>query len=254
MLNACINLWSGLVVLTMSGVSMNRFETEHYIFYYSAGSKAEEDIADIANCQERCFRYICTVLQVTPEFKIEYYLCSSPEEVGRVYGDDEPCNGFAALPNKIYAVYNEQVQCIGFHEDAHVVSYILNWPDCPGIKEGLAMYFDRKWWGIQNMDWTGYFLKSGRYIPVDRLLDKSFFFEQDCSITYPIMGAFADWLISTYGIDNYIRMYKQQDMAVAMTQVYHKTPEELNQAFTDYVRLFRIDGVLEQRMEMLLSM
>lgn len=232
---------------------MNQFETEHYIFNYPAGSKAEEDIEDIANCQESCFRYICGVLGVTPEFKIEYYLCETPEEVGRVYGDNDPCNGFAALPNKIYAVYNEQVQCIGFHEDAHVISYIINRPDSPAIREGLAMYFDRKWWGIQNLDWTGYFLKTGLYLPVDRLLDKGVFFDHDCSITYPIMGAFTDWLISTYGLDSYMRMYKQQDMAAAMAQVYRKTPGELNQAFADYVRLFRIDHALEHRMEMLLT-
>ena len=232
---------------------MKRFESEHYIFNYSAGSKADREIKEIAAYQEHCFQYICSVLGITPEFKIEYYLCDTPEEVGRVYGDDDPCNGFAALPDRIYAVYNDQVQCIGFHEDAHIISYILNRPDPPAIREGLAMYFDRKWWGIQNLDWTGHYLKTGRYVPVDKMLDREFFFEYDCTITYPIMGAFTDWLIFTFGLDRYLKMYKQQDMTSAMAQVYQKTPEELNQAFTDYVRLFRIDEGLEQRMEMLLS-
>ena len=50
-----------------------------------------------------------------------------------------------------------------------------------------------------------------------------------------------------------MRMYKQQDMASAMTQVYQHTPKEMNQAFVDYVGLFKIDKVLEQRMEALLS-
>ncbi len=40
----------------------------------------------------------------------------------------------------------------------------------PAIREGLAMYFDRKWWGIQNLDWAGYYLQTGRYIPVKKLL------------------------------------------------------------------------------------
>ena len=39
-----------------------------------------------------------------------------------------------------------------------IISYTVNRPDSPAIREGLAMYFDRKWWGIQNLDWTGYFL------------------------------------------------------------------------------------------------
>ena len=97
---------------------MQIFETEHYIFRYGAGTAAERDIEKIAALQESCFSHICAVLGLTPDFRIEYFLCDSPEEVGRICGDDEPCNGFADLPNRIYAVYNDAVQCVGFHEDA----------------------------------------------------------------------------------------------------------------------------------------
>lgn len=229
------------------------FESEHYLFHYGAGTKAAQDIEAIAAYQESCFRYICQVLGAAPEFKIEYFLCDSPEEVGRIYGDNDPCNGFAAPPNQIYAVYNEQVQCIGFHEDAHIISFTVNRPRCPAITEGLAMYFDRKWWGIQNLDWTGYYLQTGRYLPVDRLLDREFFFQHSDVITYPIMGAFTDWLITTYGAEAYMRMYRQQDMTLAMKQTYNQTPEELNQSFVEYAGLFRNDKFLEQRMEELLG-
>lgn len=232
---------------------MKKYESEHYIFNYNGNSKAEVDIDQIAACQEACFRYICSVLKVNPEFKIEYILCDTPEEVGRIYGDDEPCNGFASLPNTIYAVYNDSIQCIGFHEDAHIISYTVNRPDCPAIQEGLAMYFDRKWWGIQNMDWTSYFLKRQLYLPVDKLLDKETFFDADCSVTYPIMGAFTDYLISTYGIDAYMAFYRQQDMSTAMTAVFHKTPSEMNLDFVAYMGLFTLDPVLEDRMEALLK-
>lgn len=229
--------------------AMECYETEHYRFHYRAGTKAAQDIREIAAYQENCFQYICAVLQTKPDFKIEYFLCDSPEEVGQIYGDNEPCNGFAAMPNQIYAVYNEKVQCIGFHEDAHLISFTINRPHCPAITEGLAMYFDRKWWGITNFDWTGYFIKIGRYISFDRLLDRECFFQHSDAITYPIVGAFTEWLVSTYGIKNYVRMYAQQDMAQAMTQVYGQTPEELNAAFVSYVGLFNCDDVLEKRMQ-----
>ena len=232
---------------------MIQFESEHYIFHYGANTKAARDIVKIAACQESCFQYICSVLDVTPEFKIEYYLCDSPEEVGRIYGDNDPCNGFAAPPNKIYAVYNEQVQCIGFHEDAHVISYLINRPDCPAIREGLAMYFDRKWWGIHNMDWTGYYLRSGKYLPVDKLLDKECFFGYDCAVTYPIVGAFTDWLISRWGMERYLQLFRQKNTPAAMAQVYGKTPEQMNRDFVRYVSLFKTDDVLERRMEALLA-
>ena len=94
---------------------MQTFETEHYLLHYGAGTPAERDIEKIAALQEGCFSHICAVLGLTPDFKIEYFLCDSPEEVGRICGDDEPCNGFADLPSRIYAVYNDAVQCVGFH-------------------------------------------------------------------------------------------------------------------------------------------
>lgn len=233
---------------------MKQYESEHYIFNYNAGSKAEADLVEIAAHQEACFSYICGVLQVNPDFKLEYFLCDTPEEVGRVvYGDDEPCNGFAAMPNKVYAVYNEKTQCIGFHEDAHLISFTVNRPGCPAIHEGLAMYFDRKWWDIQNLDWVSYFLSRDMYLPVDKLLDREAFFDADCSITYPVMGAFTDYLITTYGIGRYMEMYRQHDMTEAMKTVYGKSPAQLNDDFVSYVRLFRVDEVLEKRMEELLE-
>lgn len=231
---------------------MKQLETEHYLFHYGENTKAEQDIDAIAAAQERCFCHICSVLDVVPPFRIEYFLCDSPEEVGRIYGDNDPCNAFADPPNTVYAVYSEQIQCIGFHEDAHLISYVINRPDCPAVREGLAMYFDRKWWGIPNLDWTGYYLKTGGYIPVDQLLDRELFFSKDCALTYPIMGAFTDWLIAVHGIGRFLKMYQMQDMEEAIRQVYQLSVKDLNQEFTEYVRLFRIDSAIEQRMESLL--
>ena len=232
---------------------MEQYETRHYIFNYNKNSKAGKDVIAIAKYQESCLKYICSVLRIYPDFKIEYYLCNTPEEVGHVYGDDEPCNGFTDLPKKIYAVYNDEVQCIGFHEDAHVISYLINRPNSCAIREGLAMYFDRKWWGIQNLDWTVYFIKTNKYIQINQLLNDDIFFNHDCSITYPIMGAFTDWLISTYGIEKYLEFYKQEDIINALKEIYNKTPLDMNQSFVDYVNLFKIDEKIEQRMEALLN-
>ena len=232
---------------------MQHLESEHYIFHYNAGTAAERDIEEIAVLQEGCFRHICAVLGTTPDFRIQYFLCDSPEEVGQIYGDNDPCNGFADLPDKIYAVYNDAVKCVGFHEDAHIVSYTLNRPNSVAVREGLAMYFDRKWWSIENLDWVGLYLKTGRYIPVNRLLDDDFFFSKNCAVTYPIVGAFTDWLISAYGIKSYRDMYRQKNAPQAMAQIYGKTPVELNAAFEEYVRLFRTDEALERRMAQLLE-
>lgn len=233
---------------------MKQMETEHYVFHYGENTKAEADIAQIAACQEACYQYICNVLRVSPAFKIQYFLCDSPEEVGRIYGDDEPCNGFAVAPDKIYAVYNEKVKCIGFHEDAHIISSVISCPDCPAIREGLAMYFDRKWWGIHNLEWVGYYLKTDQYVSVDRLLEKEAFFDVDCAVSYPIMGAFTEYLIATYGQAAYMDLYSSPNTADAWANVYHKSLAELDGEFAAYVRLFCLDPVLEERIGQLLHL
>lgn len=49
-----------------------------------------------------------------------------------------------------------------------------------------AMYFDQTWWGISNLEWTAYFLKTGKYISVALLLDDEAFYSEDCAITCQI--------------------------------------------------------------------
>ncbi len=227
---------------------MKQFRSEHYIFHFREGSVAETDILSIAKQQEICFSFICSVLSTTPDFLMEYFLCDTPEEVGRAYGDDEPCDGFAREPNQIYAVYNEDIQCIGFHEDAHLISYCINRPRSAAIREGLAMLFDRKWWGIQNSDWALYYIKAGTYIGIHKLLHNEVFETVDCSISYPIMGAFTEYLVARYGIERYLRFYRKTcDTAQAMEEVFGVPLSRLNDDFLDYIRLLPIDSGVEDR-------
>lgn len=94
----------------------------NYVFHYHKDSLAEKDIDKIIAIQENCYSKICSTLKICPNLKIKYYLTNTPEEVGEIYGDKEPCNGFASPPDKIYAVYNDKIKCIGFHEDAHIIN------------------------------------------------------------------------------------------------------------------------------------
>ncbi len=133
----------------------NKKETEHYIFHYHKNSFAEKNIDEIMALQERCYSYICKVLKVKMDRKIQYFLCETQEEVGKMYGDNEPANGATKMPDKIYAVYNEKLKCVGTHEDAHIISYnTLGNPKQALLREGLAMFFDKVWWGIPNEAWV----------------------------------------------------------------------------------------------------
>jgi hypothetical protein len=183
-------------------------ETADYVFYYRAGSFAEENIETVAAEQEYCRDYILRVMNIQPDLRIHYYLLDDAGEVGKAYGDNDPCSGFCRIPNSIYAVYSPSLRCTGFHEDVHLLSYAaLGRPEPAFIREGLAMYFDRTWHGFANTAWTKLYLDTGLLDGVDQLHQNKVFYDLPDGITYPAAGAYTDFLISLYGIERYKTFY-----------------------------------------------
>ena len=213
------------------------FETEHYIFHYEDGSLASQDIVGIAEGQEACYRYISQVLEMVLPYQIHYYLCQTPEEVGAVLGEEESCNGFARMPDTIYAVYNEQVNCLGFHEDAHLISNAFHEPHSTFLKEGLAMYFDQLWWGIDNQSWTLYFYRKGLLPSLTDLAQCSIFETLDCSLTYPVAGCFVQYLMNRFGKERFLTFWKlvEKDVDSASRSVFASSLLELDTAFRQYL-------------------
>ena len=187
--------------------------SDHYLFHFPEHSLAATQIDQIIAEQEASFKAIVDVLGVTPDFKINYYFLETPEEVGREYGDNEPCYGFAREPHDIYAVYNQKIKCIGPHEDAHIISYLLSTPEYVFMREGLAMYFDKTQAGKANEIWVQEYLESGQYLKVVDLLEDEYFYRSDCNITYPIAGAFTKFLIEKLGIKAYVEAYRLADFS-----------------------------------------
>lgn len=217
-------------------------ESDHYIFHYFPGSRAEKDIIQIITEQEYSFRRITDTLRIKPPFKIQYWLCHTPEEVGRICGDNEPCNGFAREPDTIYVVYNDAIQCIGPHEDAHLLSYLINIPTSVFLREGLAMYFDQIWWGKSNDEWTAGYIRDGKILPIRKLMQDDVFYSLDCGVTYPIAGSFTKYLIDCFGLDSYLKFYQYtgSDWNEAMQLHFGCTSEMIGRRFRD-----RLDRIID---------
>lgn len=216
---------------------MKKFETDHYIFTYQEKSEAEKDIKEIISEQEKSFQSICSELRVKMENKIHYFFLDSPKEVGRLYGDNEPCNGFADANDNIYAVYNKDIKCIGPHEDTHIISARIGWPKSDFLIEGLAMYFDKQWWGIDNDLWTKFY-KEEVEISISNLLENVKFNALDCSLSYPIGGSFTKFLIHSYGMDSYLHLYKSQgdDYQKIFEYIYEKSIDEIENEYWNYIK------------------
>ncbi len=67
------------------------------------------------------------------------------------------------------------------------------------------------------------------------------------------MGAFTDYLIATHGMEKYLSMYRHDNIPAALEETYGKSPKDLNADFTAYLRLFRTDEAIEQRIKSLLT-
>lgn len=209
-------------------------KTQHYHFHFKPDSYAARHLQEVVDTQEKCFREITGALKVSPKGPIKYFLLDTAEEVGCCYGDHIPCNGFARLPNEIYAVYSEDVKCIGHHEDAHIISYMtLNRPPSNFIREGLAMYFDKTWHGHGNEKWVKHCHEQEMLPDLKQLMNNQVFHTFGENITYPLSGAFTAFLIEEYGMDKYIDYYRQlEDHPLMHLQTHYSTGvDELTRRF-----------------------
>ncbi len=212
--------------------------SDHYVFHFPINSLAAKEIDSIIAEQEKSYQVIVKTLGVTPKFKIDYYLLDTPETVGEAYGDYEPCNGFAKKPHDVYAVYNDKIKCIGPHEDAHIISYLLSTPEYVFMREGLAMYFDRTQAGKANEIWVQEYLASGQYLKVVDLLDDEYFYHADPNITYPIAGAFTKYLIEKLGTNSYVEAYRLADFSQTNLQVILRCTD-IDRDFTKWIQKMR---------------
>lgn len=238
--------------------------TDHYVFYCRDNSAAAREMDEIASLQEECYRFISSCLRTEAKGKIRYHFFDTPEEVGRQYAlthhndDDEPCNGFALTgmsswdgEDHIFAVYNDDVQCVGFHEDAHIISYSLGKPESRFIREGLAMFFDRCWWGIDNYAWTLWYIERGQLPPVTELMDNARFGKYGEVVTYPVAGAFTGYLIERFGTEKYTVFYRRlgDTGTPAFEEVFGENVSGLEKEFTGYIKAFRLNADIRRLLE-----
>lgn len=226
--------------------------TEHYVFHYAPGSLAEKEIRQIAETQEAAFSRICTALQLNYPERINYYFTDSPLDIGRVFWEEgTSCNGMALCgENKIYAVYSDDIKCIGPHEDTHLISFLLGCPESDFLVEGLAMFFHGLWWGIPNEVWASYHKAKHTALSVSSLLDNGSFSEVSCAITYPVAGAFTAFLIHTYGMDKYLELYRYDGCVYEeiIYSVYCISLSELERSFWAQMRKVSFDASILEDM------
>ncbi|MCD7729391.1 MAG: hypothetical protein LUI60_05710 [Clostridia bacterium] len=230
-------LLEGNILKTEQILSKNyrlSYSTNHYDFFCKPHSYAFKNIKEIARYQEECYNNITEGLKIFINFKIKYFLADSPQEVGFFYGDNQACNGFASLPDKIFAVYNEHLKCTGMHEDVHIISYSVKKPKSNFIGEGLAMYFDKTWQGVDNIVLCKQILKNNT-IKFNELFDNDSFFSVKEDISYPLAGGITSFFINKFSMAVYLEKIFYNDDFINFLNEFFGKQEEFTKIFTDWI-------------------
>ncbi|MGL5755455.1 MAG: hypothetical protein ACRCYC_09040 [Paraclostridium sp.] len=115
------------------------------------------------------------------------------------------------------------------------------------------MYFDKQLFGINNLNWVSYFINNNKYINISSLILNDEFYKNPWNITYPIAGVFTDYIISVYGIDKYLKLYKLLDANFenCFYKVFKISLEEFEIDFIKYINSFKTNEDLFKLLEKL---
>jgi hypothetical protein len=193
-------------------------ESANYKFFGRNNSLLNEWIDTICDYQEKCFENIQTVVNQKIDLKINYHFVDNPYDCGKQFIKLNPdafsnesearVNAFGWYPNNIFATFNDEIKCIGHHEDVHLIMYHL-YKSIPSafLCEGIAVSFDEYWQGISIHTWIKYYLSKYKLIDLNKLLNDSLFHANNGMLSYPIAGSFSKWIINTYGFSEFEKMY-----------------------------------------------
>jgi hypothetical protein len=217
-------------------------ETKHYVFHFIPDSFAHHNLKSIVDLQEFCYSDIIRQLRVRKfPFPIRYFLYETAKDLAgncKINPNDD-ITGLARYPDQVHAVYSPEMKCVGYHEDVHIIATQLM-GDNPKLffREGLAMFFDEVWWGLPNKLWTQIFLKEQIYPGISALMNNEQFSRFSSAITYPVCGAFTYFLVRSYGMTCYKKLYKRlakTDPAKSFNKILRNDLKTVEQLFIQYV-------------------
>ena len=202
-------------------------ETLHYRLFYHPGSYAGAHIHEISEWQENCYARISGELGVEMDRKIRIYMCESWEEIAEETGCP-PTNGMTLDYDLIFAVVNGENQCLGPHEDAHLLSFRIAVPESVFLREGIAMYFDGAYHGKKNSQAAKEWIPENRQCDILHFLNNDRFYELPEDISYPLAGAFTEWIIRKYGMERWQEFFRNSGDPLTLSG---KTAMELSEEF-----------------------
>lgn len=73
------------------------------------------------------------------------------------------------------------------------------------------MYFDQGYHGRENTDIAKEWFKANKVFSITALIDNRTFRQLPEENSYPLAGAFAEWIIQHYGMQMYLDIYRNEN-------------------------------------------
>ena len=191
------------------------YKTTHFEIIYSAGSIKHERIAELGQLHEFYFEMISRELKIQPHDRIVSFLYASPEQKGRLIG---------AVHTDLTKPWLRQmhinladVESVLKHEMVHVLSAEFGWSPLKiaqnsGLIEGLAMAMGRTSAIEEPLNRAAAMVfASGLRPNLESLFTFSGFVQANPSISYTLAGSFCRFLIDSFGVDQFERLYAGGD-------------------------------------------
>ncbi|RYE53984.1 MAG: hypothetical protein EOP48_13245 [Sphingobacteriales bacterium] len=226
--------------IASSGVSANwiKKDSDHFTFHFLNEQKmTSEDIA----FQEKSLTKEMTYLGISPpKTKIQYFLHPDKKSLkDRIDFDGNAVTILSGPPDDPKTLF--ELHSI-YPRDRHEIIHVLLFPKGLPLliwTEGIAVYRAELWHGKNIKDAArDAFLKTKLSL-VDLIDEKSF--RNDEMISYPIAGAFVEFLAETYGIKPFMKSYEElgrfgqkskvSEVDKILTKIYSKKLNDLNSEF-----------------------
>lgn len=195
----------------------------------------------IVEIQETAYKKIIAFLEVDASNQpIEYFFYPDGQTKKELMGDDWHAQSIYS-EFRIHILYTEKNKPIGEHEDTHLLS--LSWGLSIGfLQEGLAEYMTGHAW---DGNAHAKYCKEGyeqQYFPSIRILfgHKEWMERSEINMIYfySLAGAFAAYLINTYGKERFKSLYQKTDRkhsrnqhGIVFKKIYNKTIDEIEIEF-----------------------
>ncbi|MBU0495809.1 MAG: hypothetical protein KKA73_24855 [Chloroflexi bacterium] len=206
-------------------------ELDYLSFHSPADSTPARDIQRIAAAYDEAYADNAAYLGVRLDRLVDVYLYPTRDMRYHMTARDA---GFAMIPEyEVHSLWADDEQQTPGHEVVHVLTG-NGWGEAGEalLGEGIAVWLDHS--GRDHHQEAADLLVSDQLYPVRDLLGDGWF-QRDGAITYPEAGSLVGFMLESFGVSKFKRIYLASDFEAELQTAVGWTLPELEAAWHDYL-------------------